>query len=116
MPSTTRSSQLNFAFWFHLLLTLIAWFGPFLFDWRLMCIAYLIVQLQFGLLGRCVLNKEHGLDESDDYTFYAYLFETLGIRVRRRPLRRFVRRYSNWLFAAVAVLWQVVLGHAPLIF
>lgn len=116
MPTTTRSSQLNFAFWFHLLLTLIAWFGPFLFDWRLMCIAYFIVQLQFGFLGRCVLNKEHGLDESDDYTFYAYLFETLGFKVHRRRMRFFVRKLSNWIYAGIAILWQVALGHPPLLF
>ena len=110
-----KATSLNFAFWFHLLITTIAWVGPFVFNWQLMLIAYAIVQLQFGVLGKCVVNEHHDLDESDDYTFHAYLFEQLGFKVKRKKVRFFVRKISNWLFATVTIIWQILLGMKPLI-
>jgi hypothetical protein len=112
-----KEGTINAAFWFHLFITMIAWFGPFLISWQIMLIVYAIVQLQFAVLGQCIVNKHHDLDDVDnDYTFYAFLFEQLGFRPHRARLRFFVRRVSNWFYSAIAVIWQVVLDFEPILF
>ena len=115
--NSMKEGTINGAFWFHMLITMIAWFGAFLFSWEIMLIAYAIVQLQFAVLGQCIVNKHHDLDDVDnDYTFYAYLFELIGFQPNRKRLRFFVRRISNWFYAAITLIWQVVLGFEPLLF
>lgn len=110
------SSDHNAVFWFHVLITALAWIGPFLFSWYLMVPAYLIVLLQFLIFKRCLLNGSHKLDDSSDTTFYSYLFEKLGIHVNRSTLKVWVRRYFYVILSAFTLLWQLVLGIEPLLF
>lgn len=110
------TNQHNFSFWFHVLITVLAWVGPFLFSWYLMVTAYMIVMLQFLIFGRCLLNSAHELDDSNDTTFYSYLFDQLGISVNKATLKVWVRRYFYIILSVVAILWQVVLGFNPLLF
>ncbi len=80
-----NNSDLNGAFWFHLFITALAWVGPFLFSWYLMVTAYALVVLQFIFLGRCVLNKSHGLDAGNDATFYSVLLD--WAKIKHDPVR-----------------------------
>jgi hypothetical protein len=118
MSNTKVHSSHNFAFWFHLLITFLAWVGPFLFWWPLMVTAYGVVLLQFLIFNRCLLNARHDLDtETDkDATFYSYLFELVGYRPNRKTLKLIVRRYLYIILSAITLLWQVVLGFDPLLF
>jgi len=110
------TSKHNFLFWFHVLITIIAWIGPFVFSWYLMVTAYTIVMVQFMIFGRCLLNGKHDLDDGNDTTFYSYLLEQLGIHTNRSTLKLWVRRYVYIILGAVAVIWQLVLGFEPLLF
>lgn len=112
----SATSEHNFVFWFHVLITLLAWVGPFLFSWYLMVPAYLIVLLQFVIFGRCLLNGQHKLDDGNDTTFYSYLFDKLGITVNKATLKIWVRRYFYVILSAITLLWQLVLGFKPLLF
>ncbi len=109
-------SSHNFAFWFHVLITALAWVGPFLFSWYLMVPAYLIVVLQFLIFNRCLLNGKHDFDESEDATFYSYLFEKLGLHVNKSTLKLWVRRYFYVILSLVTLVWQLLLGFEPLLF
>lgn len=111
-----RESEHNLSFWFHLLITLLAWLGPFLFSWYLMVTAYGIVLLQFLIFKRCLLNKSHALEDAEDATFYSYLLELLGFKVNRTLLKLWVRRYVYFLLAAFTLVWQLWLGYNPLLF
>lgn len=111
-----QSSTHGLTFWFHVLITFLAWVGPFLFSWYLMLPAYLIVLLQFLIFKRCLLNNGHELDDADDTTFYSYIFEKLGIRVNRATLKLWVRRYFYLILSVVTLLWQLVLGVEPVLF
>lgn len=110
------TSDHNFVFWFHVVITALAWIGPFLFSWYLMVPAYLIVLLQFLIFGRCLLNGQHKLDDGNDTTFYSYLFEKMGISVNKTTLKLWVRRYFYVILSAFTLIWQVVLGFNPLLF
>ena len=114
--TTPSSSSHNFTFWFHLLITLLAWVGPFLFSWYLMVTAYLLVVLQFIIFGRCLLNARHDLADDNDATFYSYLFEKIGYYPHRQTLKHWVRRYVYLILAGITLLWQLVLGFEPLLF
>ena len=105
-----KEGTINAAFWFHLLITILAWVGPFLISWKIMLPIYALVQLQFAVLGRCIVNKHHDLDdEKNDYSFYAFVFELMGFQPNRKKLRFFIRKISNWFLAIVTVLWQLIL-------
>lgn len=111
-----RKSTHNLSFWFHLLITLLAWLGPFLFSWYWMVSAYGIVLLQFLIFKRCLLNKSHALEDADDATFYSYLLEQIGFQPDRRRLKLWVRRYIYILLAAFTLIWQLLLNFEPLLF
>lgn len=113
---TSTLPKFNLAFWFHLLITLLAWLGPFLFSWYLMVSAYGIVLLQFLIFNRCLLNAAHDLDNDNDNTFYAHLFELLGFQPNKKVLRLWVRRYVYLILAAFTLFWQLGLDQAPLLF
>ena len=81
-----------------------------------MVTAYFLVTAQFIIFKSCLLNKRHGLDESDDHTFYAELFEMMGFQPNRRKLKKFIRKYLNIFLIMVTLIWQVGLGFQPLLF
>lgn len=111
------SSNYGFIFWFHLFITMLSWFAPFLFSWYLPIAVYAIVLLQFFVFGRCVLNRAHDLtDEETDSTFYAFLMETVGFKVNYKKVKRFVRFYLYFILTAITLTWQLLLHNAPLLF
>ena len=100
----TISSRLWF--WAHFLLVVLAWMGPFLADWYILACAYGFVLLQFVVFNRCLMNAHHDLEEEDNHnTFYAQLLESVGIRLPRKPLKRFVR---TWLYMLLGILAWVI--------
>ncbi len=110
------STEEKIYFFIHLLSVIVAWTGPFLFSWKLMIPLYIMVSAQFIIFKSCLMNKHHGLDESDDLTFYAELFELMGFQPNRRKLKLFIRNYLNIILIAVTLGWQVGLDIKPLFF
>ncbi|MCC7507329.1 MAG: hypothetical protein IT259_18630 [Saprospiraceae bacterium] len=111
-----RTIRHEFAFWSHLFVTLLAWVAPFLFSWQILIPAYAAVMLQFAIFGRCLLNREHALEEEDHATFYSYLLERMGYSLPRKNVKWFVRRFLYPTMSVVALVWQWYLGNAPLLF
>ncbi len=101
------------AFWLHLFVTGLAWCAPFLFSWQILVPVYGAVMVQFAIFGRCLLNEQHGLVESDDRIFYTDLLEKMGFRPDPRLVKILVRRWLYPFLAGVAVLWQWGLGMKP---
>lgn len=111
----SQKVEYNFMFWFHLFLTMLSWFIPFLFWWPLVLTAYSIVLLQFVFFKRCLMNEGHALDDDGDFTFYAFLLEQIGFRPNRAKTRVFVRFWIYIILGTVTILWQIVLGKDHLI-
>ena len=113
----TIPSTFNATYLLHLGLTILSWFIPFLFDWRLVLCAYSVVLLQFVVFGGCLMNRGHALNDTEnDHTFYAHLMENAGLKVNRTKVKGFVRSWIYVLLGSIAVLWQVILGHSALLF
>lgn len=105
----------NFMFWLHLFLTMLSWFIPVLFWWPLVLGAYSIVLMQFVVFNRCIMNKEHDLDDDGEFTFYAFLLEQIGFKPDRAKTKIIVRKWIYVFLGSVTVLWQLVLGQDHLI-
>ena len=116
MDREATSISMNGMFWFHLFVTALAWLGPFLFSWYLMLFAYALVQLQYQVFGRCLMNKSHELKEENDKTLYHYIFTKMGFKFGRKPVKHFVRKRLNYFLSAFVVFWQLYLGFEPLLF
>ena len=116
MKSDTAHLELNGMFWVHLFVTALAWIGPFLFSWFLMIFAYALVQLQYLLFNRCLMNEGHALAEEDSNTFYHYLLTKMGFRLDKKLVKFVVRKRLNIFLGLFAVLWQVGLGFMPILF
>ena len=116
MNQPAHSTRINFAFYFHLFITLLSWTGPFLFSWQYLLPVYILIQLQFIFLGKCVLNEHHGQAEQGDATFHSELLEKMGFQFPRPAVKRFIRRWAYPGKMLVLLLWQVVLGQEALIF
>ena len=101
--------------WFsvHLVLTVGAYFIPFMFDWQLVVLAYGIVILQFAVFGRCLMNEGHDLEEKKDETFYSDVLDRLGFHPNRSVLKRFVRGYLYVVLIGVTLIWQLGLEREP---
>lgn len=116
MNTEAASIERNGMFWAHLFITSLAWLGPFLFSWYIMIFAYILVQLQYQVFNRCLMNEGHALGEEDDKTFYHYLFTKMGMTLGRKQVKIFVRQRLNYFLGALAVFWQVYLDFQPLLF
>lgn len=81
-----------------------------------MLIAYCVVQLQYKIFSKCLMNVGHGLDDAGDDTFYAYLIELAGFKTNRKRVKFIVRERLNIFLAAFTILWQIILDFEPLLF
>lgn len=113
---TTQSIKSSLAFWLHTLAVVATWVAPFLITWKIAVAVYAAVMIQFAIFGKCLMNEHHGLDESDGRIFYTDLLEKMGFSPNPFWVKTIVRQWLYPILAIISVLWQVVLGHAPLLF
>ena len=112
--NTVLNGSYGIIFWFHLFITVLSWFAPFLFSWYYLIPVYLMIVLQFMVFKRCLLNKEHALDDGEDnMTFYAHLLEMVGFNFKRSSVKFFCRILLYPILTTITLVWQIVLGHAP---
>ena len=116
MSTEAAKLEINRMFWVHLIVTSLAWVGPFLFSWYLMVVAYLLVQMQYQVFNRCLMNEGHDLAEDEDKTFYHFIFTKMGMTLERRTVKIFVRQQLNYFLGAFTIFWQVYLDFEPLLF
>jgi hypothetical protein len=112
----TKSVKDDVFFGLHLLIAISAWFLPFLLSWQLNVLIFGIVILQHAVFGRCLGMGTHGISEEDGSTFYSHVLERMGFHPNKKAVRFVVRKLLYSFLAVVAVLWQYVFGHAPLLF
>jgi len=110
-----QNVDFNFMFWLHLFLTMLSWFIPVLFWWPIVLFAYGTVLMQFVVFNRCIMNKDHGLNDDGDFTFYAFLLEQLGFTPDRPKTKIIVRKWIYVFLGSVTILWQLVLKQDHLI-
>ena len=103
-------------FIFHLIITIGAYFVPFLISWQIAVPVFVATILQHAIFGRCLLNAKHGLSENDGSTFYSEALERMGFQPNKETIRFFVRKLLYSLLTILTLIWQVLLGNNPLLF
>ncbi|HMU68567.1 MAG TPA: hypothetical protein PK511_11895 [Chitinophagales bacterium] len=115
--SATESNTISSKMWFwsHFALVVIAWIGPFIFDWYLMVTGYALVVIQFAVFNRCLMNDKHDLAEEGDMTFYAQLLESIGFNFSRAKVKRIVRPWIYVFLAVFVIFLQVIFRYVPVL-
>ena len=101
-------------FWLHTILELLEWFSFLLINWQILLALLVILQIQYAVLGGCVLAQaEFGKDKKYTFTWY-YLVKVFP---NLDPVKTtWVLRYViPILVLALAIYLQVVLGYIPIL-
>jgi hypothetical protein len=114
MHSTLLNGRFGIVFWAHLALVILTWLGPFLAPWQLPVLGYSLVLAQYIFLKKCVMNRHHQLSEDGGNTFYAHLFELIGIPVNREKVRFAVRKLMMPSLILFTLWLQLIYGFVPL--
>jgi hypothetical protein len=102
-------------FWVHLLIIIFWHIGPFLVSWYFILIGVLLSYAQRALIGGCILTHAQ-LRNGGKKTFRGYYLEKLGIKVKSKTMRVIFPWIEPAVIFLIAILWQVTLGKAPLLF
>lgn len=109
-----KKKYFGFIFWIHLILVLIGYFSPILFDWRIIIFISILLGIQYKLLGGCILNKLQ-FNETKDITFmYPYL-KMLGFKPNLEKLKFIIRYIVPLLLTIIAIILQEIISIKPLL-
>lgn len=102
-------------FWAHLLFIASTYAFPFLFSLEWLALIGILLLLQDAIVGNCILNviQFRGTDER---SFYHYYLRKLGLEAERRALDKAIAHSVPAAILTATLVWQVLLGHAPLFF
>jgi len=104
----------GFVFFIHLILIILVYVSPFLFDWKLILMGVLYIYIQEIFLKGCFLTHlQFGKDK--DMTFYYKYLTLLGFRINKKKLKFFMGRIMPLIILGVALVWQEVLGVSVLV-
>ena len=66
---TVFNGSFGLMFWFHLFITVLSWFAPFMFTWYYLLPVYWTVMLQFAVFNRCLVKKGYKNLRQKNFTF-----------------------------------------------
>ncbi len=104
----------GFVFWIHLLLVVLAYLSPFLFNWKLILVSIVFLFAQYAMIGGCVLNKIQFGNTKDVTFLYPYL-KMIGLDLNPKKFKIFIRYYLPFILFFISIIWQVVLNKNPLL-
>lgn len=102
-------------FFIHILLLIPAYFSPILFNWKLIVLGSLLLQIQYLILGGCVLTHlELGKDKNE--TFIWYYLQKLYPKLNPKITRYFIRFILPIFLISFAMVIQIYFKVGPLLF
>ena len=102
-------------FFIHLLFNLLVLVSAFLFSWGVILLYFILMHIQFMVLGNCFLNKLQFKKKEEVSFFYPYL-KRLGFNVDKKKLEISIRYILPGIIFIFSIFWQIVLNKSPLIF
>ena len=101
-------------FWIHLLLLIPAYFSPLFVDWKLIVVGVAILQIQYWMIGGCILTHlEMGKDKNE--TFIWFFLQKIYPKFNPKTTKFVIRVIVPVILIAAGIVWQVSLGCKPLI-
>ena len=101
-------------FWLHTTLELLEWFSFLLIDWQILLALLILLEIQYSVLGGCVLaHIELGKDKNYTFTWYylVKIFPNLDPKKTTFVLRVIV----PFLILVLAIYLQVFVGYKPVL-
>lgn len=101
-------------FWLHTILELLEWSSFLLIDWQILLILLVLLQIQYSVLGGCILAQaEFGKDKNHTFTWYylVKIFPNLDPKMTTLVLRYVI----PLLVLALAIYIQAYAGYIPVL-
>jgi hypothetical protein len=102
----------GFIFWLHLVLNILAYISPFLFNWKLIVLGIILLQIQYFLIGGCYLS-ELELGKNRKESFFSFYFKKFGINFNEESLDFHTKYTVQFIILILALIWQIWLEHRP---
>jgi hypothetical protein len=110
-----NNSNFGFLFWIHLILIIIAYLSPVLFNYWIVLIGVIFLFLQTAIFKGCLLtHAQFGFDK--DMTIYYHYLKLLGFNPDKKRLKFIMSRIMPLIVLLIALILQLVFRFKPLIF
>lgn len=107
-------SEYGLIFWLHVAVVMVAFSSPIFFDWQLIIISALLLELQYFTIGGCVLTHAQ-LGKDKDETFIWYYLRKIFPNLDPFKTKFVIRRVLPVMVIVVALIPQVYFNYTPLI-
>ena len=109
-----QEEYFGFLFWIHLILIILAYLSPFLFNFNIMIFLVFLYYLQIIIFNGCILTKKQFRKEAYATFYYPYL-----IKLGFRPNKKFVYYLMRWWMPIIVLLLSLILrllNYKPIIY
>jgi hypothetical protein len=101
-------------FWLHSFLELLEWFSFLLIDWQILLALLVLLQIQYSILGGCILAQAE-LGKDKNYTFTWYYLVKIFPSLDPKKTTWVLRYIIPLLVLALAIYIQTFLGYRPVL-
>lgn len=108
-----NKNDFELIFWIHLILIILVYASPFLFNFYLMVFLVLLYYLQIIIFNGCILTEKQ-FGKREHMTFYYYYLTKIGFKVNKRFLYLLMRWIMPLIILSLSLFLRL-LNYAPLI-
>lgn len=106
--------EFGLLFWIHLLLLIPAYISPFLVNWKIILIGVILLQIQYWLVGGCILTHlQMGNDKNE--TFIWYYLRKIYPRLSAQKVKFTIRVVIPIILIITGFILQTIYNFQPLI-
>jgi len=107
-------NEFGLIFWIHLILIILVYASPFLFNWKLMILFVILYYLQIFIFNGCILTEKQ-FGKQKYMTFYYPYLTKLGFKVNKKSLYYLMRWFMPLILILISLFLQKILNLKPLI-
>ena len=101
-------------FWLHIIALIPAYLSPIIFDWKIIVLGVVILQIQYWIIGGCLLTHlEMGKDKNE--TFIWYYLRKIFPELNPKTTKFIIRVIVPIFLIAIALILQIQFSVKPLI-
>lgn len=101
-------------FWIHILLLILAYLSFLFVDWKIILIIVVLLQLQYSILGGCLLTHlEMGKDKNE--TFLWYYLRKIYPKLDAKRTKFVIRVIVPVVILILGLFFQIKLGFEPVV-
>jgi len=101
----TKRDDFGLIFWIHLILIILAYLSPFLFNFKIMVFLVFLYYLQIIIFNGCKLTEIQFGKQSYSTFYYPYLIK-LGFKINKK----FIYYLMRWIMPLIVLLISLILN------